>query len=38
VAKIKDNPYLKAIIDNIDNIETVRKVVEKNSLELAGET
>ena len=38
MAKIKDNPYLKAIIDNIDNIETVRKVVEKNYNGPAGVT
>ena len=29
--------YLKAIIDKIDSIEDVKKVVEKISLELAGE-
>ena len=30
--------YLKPIIDNIDNIEAVRKVVKKISLELSGES
>jgi len=30
--------YLKLIIDNIDNIEAVRKAVKKISLELSGES